>query len=94
MDEAFAQTLTMADLNPTSSPAADSRDTYHAIDFQHFCVAMYEQTVSIFLKEGRTADIEHLNKEWKEEYSRLKSLVKEHIKSPTFSRDLQRNCFG
>jgi hypothetical protein len=69
-------------------------DTYHAINFQHFCVAVYEQTISLFTEKGHTADIEHLNKEWEHEYLRLKSLVGAHIKSPTFSKDLQSNCIG
>jgi hypothetical protein len=90
MDEAFAQTLTMSGSNPT----AQGEETYHGIDFQHFCVAIYEHTVSIFLKEGRAADIEHLNKEWKEEYCRLQSLVKTHTILPTFSNDLQKNLIG
>jgi hypothetical protein len=91
MDEAFAKTLTMSDPDPASRTAGD---TYHGIDFQHFCVAMYEQTISILTNQGRTADIESLSKEWEVEYLRLKSLVGSHIKSDTFSRDMQRNCGG
>lgn len=91
MDEAFAQTLTMSWSNAAFSTGGD---TYHAIDFQHSCVALYEKTISLFTEKGRTADIEYLNKEWKQEYLRLKSLVGAHTKSPTFSEDLQSNCIG
>ncbi|KAF4632697.1 hypothetical protein G7Y89_g5429 [Cudoniella acicularis] len=63
IDEALAQTLTMSDT--ASLMASQGEDTYHAIDFQHFCG----------------------------EYIRLKALVgEEHVKSLTFSRDLQRTC--
>ncbi|KAF8853909.1 HET-domain-containing protein [Acephala macrosclerotiorum] len=92
LDEALAQTLTMSD---TIIRMADAdAETYHAIDFQHFCVAVYEQTISRMIEEGRTVDVETLNKEWEAEYLRLKSLVGAHTKLPTFGKDVPRTCGG
>jgi hypothetical protein len=92
IDEVFAQTLTMADT--VSLMASQGEEIYHAIDFQHFCVSIYKQTIKIFEEDGRTADIEKLRTEWEGEYRRLEALVGEHTKSPKFSRDLQVTCRG
>ena len=86
IDEVFALTLTVA-CGPRSMPALD---TYHAIDFQHFCVWLYELTVARLKKEGRITDIERLGIEWEAEYERLRSLVGTHVMSPTFWMDLQQ----
>ena len=90
IDEAFALTLGMAN-NPLST---DRDETYHAIDFQHFCVSLYEMTLDILINEGRIDDIERLITEWKPEYQRLKSLVGRHVQSSTFWADLQIRCIG
>ena len=86
IDEVFALTLTVA-CGPRFMPALD---TYHAIDFQHFCVWLYELTVARLKKEGRINDIERLGIEWEAEYERLRSLVGTHVMSPTFWMDLQQ----
>ena len=90
IDEAFALTLTTA-----SEPRFACRgETYHAIDFQHFCVAGYEDTLTLLKCQGRIDDIERLKVEWVAEYQRLKSLVGTHVMSPTFWMDLQLCCNG
>ena len=92
IDEAFALTLTMAD---TTLLTVDAKaETYHAIDFQHFCVSLYEQTVRILTKQEHMEEVEHLKKEWDSEYQRLNALVGGHTKSPKFSPDLQISCLG
>ena len=90
IDEAFALTLTMAD-EPRFSRGAK---TYHAIDFQHFCVSIYEQILLSLKEEGRIDDLERLRTEWESEYERLQSLVGTYVKSPQFGTDLQRSCHG
>ena len=90
IDEVFALTLTMA----REPHLTHGVETYHAIDFQHFCVSLYEQTLISLIKQGRIADIERLLIEWEAEYQRLKSLVGTHAKSPTFWTDLQAYCLG
>ena len=92
IDEAFALTLTMADtITLTISPGAE---TYHAIDFQHFSVSIYEQTMAAMMTQGRNEDFEELNTKYGAEYKRLKGLVGTHIKSPKFSGALQTACLG
>jgi hypothetical protein len=92
IDEAFALTLTMADtITLTNSPGAE---TYHAIDFQHFSVSIYEQTMAAMVRQGRSEDVEELNTKYGAEYKRLKGLVGTHIKSPKFSGALQTACLG
>ena len=90
IDEAFALTLTLAD-EPLFTHGAE---TYHAIDFQHLCVLLYQQTLISLRDEGRIDDIERLATEWEAEYERLKSLVGENVKSLTYSGDLQFCCTG
>ena len=90
VDEAFALTLTMAGKPPFMHGA----ETYHAIDFQHYCALLYELTLARLTDEGRVDDIERLKIEWEAEYQRLKSLVGTHVKSPTFWAHLQTCCLG
>ena len=90
IDEAFALTLTSAG-NPHFTHGAE---TYHAIDFQHFCVLVYELTLTSLRDEGRIDDIERLATEWEAEYQRLKGLVGTHVMSPTFQDDLRYRCLG
>lgn len=84
IDEAFAQTLT----------AAMSTKGAHAIDFQQFCVYLYELTVGFLLVKGQIHEIERLRIEWEAEYQRLKSLVRAHIEPRTFMKDLTTACKG
>ena len=90
IDEAFALTLTVAE-EPLFTEEAG---TYHAIDFQHFCISLYEQTLSSLIDKGRIDDIERLGIEWEAEYQRLKNLVGTHVESPTFLSDLGSGCLG
>ncbi|KAK0514619.1 hypothetical protein JMJ35_003236 [Cladonia borealis] len=90
IDEVFALTLTMAK-KPHMTLGAE---TYHAIDFQHFCVSLYEQDLARLIDEGRIDDIESLIIEWEAEYERLRSLVETHVMSPWFWVDLQMCCRG
>ena len=90
IDEAFALTLGMAN----KPQLRDRYETYHAIDFQHFCVSLYEMTLISLISEGRIDDIERLRTEWEPEYQRLKSLVGRHVKSSTFWADLHTRCIG
>ncbi len=98
IDEAFALTLTAAD--STKGP-----ETYHAIDFQLFCVWLYELTLASLREEGRVDDIERLEEEGRiddierleieceAEYRRLKSLGR-HFEARTFLDDLKTACNG
>ena len=88
IDEAFALTLTMAGTVPYLGEA--EVDTYHAIDFQHFCVSIYEQA----LTATENPSIDALKERWQLDYERLRRLVGDHIKSPIFSTDLQISCLG
>ncbi len=90
IDEAFALTLTMA----TKPQFTHEAETYHAIDFQHLCVSLYEKTLTSLEGQGRIDDIERLRTEWEAEYRRLKSLVGTHVESPTFWGDFQTGCHG
>lgn len=90
IDEAFALTLTMAGTVPYLGEA--EVDTYHAIDFQHFCVSIYEQAPAA--TENPSIDAFKERERWQPEYERLRRLVGNHIKSPTFSSDLQTSCLG
>jgi len=89
-DEAFALTLTMAGTVPYLGEA--EVETYHAIDFQHFCVSMYEKAPTA--TENPSIDAFKERERWQPEYERLKGLVGNHIKSPIFSTDLQNSCLG
>jgi hypothetical protein len=90
IDEAFALTLTMADnIHYTHGP-----ETYHGIDFQHFCASLYEQTLTSLTRISDIKSLKSLKTEWEAEYQRLKSLVGTHVKSPTFSSALQLSCPG
>ena len=91
MDEAFALTLTMA-RKPRSS--THEAETYHAIDFQTFCVWFYEKSIPRLKRQGRFDDINRLRTEWEAEYERLKSLVGEDVMCPAFWEDLQLRCVG
>ena len=90
IDETFALTLTMA----TKPRFAHEAETHHAIDFQHFCLRLYEMTLTSLIEEGQIDDIERLEIEWKAEYQRLKSLVGTHVMSSTFGVYLHRHCLG
>ena len=90
IDEVFALTLTLA----KKPRFAHEAETYHAIDFQHWCICLYERTLTSLRNEGRIDDIERLEIEWKAEYQRLKSLVGTHVFSPTFLGDWQPYCRG
>ena len=90
IDEAFALTLTAA-YKPDFALGAK---TYHATDFQFFCVWLYELTLTSLMKEGRIDDIERLEIGWQAEYERLRSLVGTQVMSPTFRADLQQRCRG
>ena len=90
IDEVFALTLTMA-MKPRFAHEAE---TYHAIDFQHFCIWLYELTLTSLIEEGQINDHKRLEIEWMAEYQRLKSLVGTHVTSPTFWTDLQSICRG
>ena len=90
IDEAFASTLALAD-EPQSTHGAK---TYHAIDFQTFCVWLYEKTITSLKGQGGIDDIDRLRTEWEAEYQRLKGLVGKHVMSPTFWEDLQLCCTG
>ena len=90
VDEAFALTLTMA-----SKPRSRHEpETYHATDFQTFCVWFYEKSIPSLKRQGRVDDIERLRTEWEVEYERLKSLVGEDAMCPAFWADLQLCCVG
>ena len=91
MDEAFALTLTMA-RKPRSS--THEAETYHATDFQTFCVWFYEKSIPRLKSQGRVDDINRLRTEWEAEYERLKSLVGEDVMCPAFWEDLQLRCVG
>jgi hypothetical protein len=92
IDEALALTLTMAD---TLLFTADAHaETYHAIDFQHFCLALYEQTVTILTSAGRIQECEDFRLGWGADYNKLKTLVGAHQKAPRFSSDVQVACLG
>lgn len=84
IDEAFAQTLT----------AAKSTEGAHAIDFQHFCIWLYELTLASLLVEGQIHEIERFKIEWGAEYQRLKSLVGTRFEPHTFLKDLMTACMG
>ena len=103
IDEAFAQTLTMAD-KPLFS---DEPETYHAKDFQHSCVYLYERTLAMLEREGRFADLADMEREWEMEYQRLTALVENYQppmysvtiegttrETPRFLRDMQLTCQG
>ena len=93
IDEAFALTLTLA-RQPLFTHGAE---TYHAIDFQHLCVSLYELTIAFLEGEGRIDDVERLRTEWEPEYQRLKSLVGTHVdplQVAAFLRMLQECCLG
>ena len=90
IDEVFALTLTMAE-KPQYTHGAE---THHAIDFQHFSVGLYEETLTVLKAKGRIDDIERLKIEWEAEYQRLKRLVGTHVMSPSFKADLQGRCRG
>jgi len=93
VDEALALTLTLAD--PIESFVTSSKaETYHAIDWQHFCFAVMEQTKSILIVSGRAKEAEAFFEKWQGEYAELERLVGEHQKSPHFSRHLQGNSRG
>ena len=89
-DEAIALALTMA----YGQRLKDGAETYHAVDFQQFCVQSYEVTRAHLANEGRINDIERLEMKWKPEYQRLKSLVGTHVMSNTFWSDVQYHCWG
>ena len=91
IDEAFALTLTAADKPNLRRGGAE---TYHAIDFQNFCVWLYEMTLTSLIEKGRIDDIERLEIEWEAEYQRLKSLVGTQVTSPRFWADVQLRCRG
>ena len=90
IDEVFALTLTLA----RSPQFTHGTEPYHAIDFQHYCVRLYERTLTLLKAKGRIDDIERLRTEWEPEYKRLKRLVGTHVMSPTFSLDFYRRCRG
>lgn len=92
VDEAFALTLTMADT--LAFTAAANAETYYAIDFQHFCLALYEQTVTILTSAGRIQECEDLRLEWGADYNELKTIVGVHEKAPRFSSAVQVACLG
>jgi hypothetical protein len=92
IDEALALTLTMAD---TLAFTADSNaETYHAIDFQHFCLSLYEQTVTILTSAGRIQECEDLWLEWGADCNELKTIVGAHKKAPRFSSGVQVASLG
>jgi len=92
IDEAFALTLTMAGTVPYMG--AGGEHTYHAIDFQHFCVAVYEQAQAQIDTGTLSADAVQEMARWRPECERLRGLIGNHVKSPTFSKDLQASCLG
>jgi hypothetical protein len=92
IDEAFALTLTMAGTVPYMGTGGEN--TYHAIDFQHFCVSLYEQAQDPTAKGNLPTDALQEIARGRPEYDRLRGLVGNHIKSPTFSKDLQVSCLG
>jgi hypothetical protein len=93
VDEALALTLTLADPLDTFSRSSKA-ETYHAIDWQHFCLAIMEQTKSNLTKSGCAKEVEAFFEKWEGEHDELKRLVGEHQKSPHFSRHMQGNALG
>ena len=92
IDGALALTPTMADALAFTADA--NAETYHAIDFQHFYLALYEQTVTILTSTGRIQECEDLRLEWSADYNELKTIVGAHKIAPRFSSDVQVACLG
>jgi hypothetical protein len=93
IDEAFAQTLTISDTVLELSNGQPP-ETYHAIDFIHFCVSLFDQTKEKMDKKGDGEGREAMMREFGPEYEQLKNAVAGHVKSATFSMDLQTSCLG
>jgi hypothetical protein len=93
IDKAFAQTLTISDTVPELTNDQPP-ETYHAIDFIHFCVSLFDKTIEKMNKNGDDEGREAMTREFGPEYKQLTNAVAKHVKSGTFSRDLQTSCLG
>jgi hypothetical protein len=71
---------------------AHNLETYHGIDFQHFSLSYFDQTVTKLIDQGREAECKALEEEFKADTPELKSAVGDHIESPTFARDVRIAC--
>ena len=91
IDEAFAQTLTISDTVPELTNDQPP-ETYYAIDFIHFCVSLFDKTIEEMNKNGDDEGREAMMREFGPEYKQLTNAVAKHVKSGTFSRDLQTSC--
>lgn len=89
LDEAFAQTLTLSTtVEFTDRPGAE---TYRGIDFT---LSLFDQTITKMETAGDRESCEAMKKEFKQEYAELKDAVGDHVKSATFSIELQNTCLG
>jgi hypothetical protein len=69
-------------------------EIYHGIDFTHFCLSLFDQTVTTMENAGEHERCQVLKEEFKQGYEELKNAVGDHVKSATFSTELQTTCLG
>ena len=93
IDEAFAQTLTISGTVPEPDNNQPP-ETYHAIDFTHFCFSLFEQTIEKMKSKGDSKGCEAMMREYGSEYKQLQDAVAKHDKSKTFSGEMQKSCLA
>ncbi len=87
INEVMALTLTLADT--VANHTAINPETYHGIDFQHFCLSMYEQSIKRAKDKGLIEECQALKEKCSTDIQDLKHQVGDHVKSPTFAKCLQ-----
>ena len=63
------------------------------LTLSHFCVSLFDKTIEKMNKDGDDEGREAM-REFAPEYKQLTNAVAKHVKSGTFSRDLQTSCLG
>lgn len=102
VEDALAMTFTLGEpkagislrLGTALLNVGPGADTFRAVDFQHFCMTLFEQAVARLEMQGRRGDADVLRGRWSGEYDRLRRTVGTHVKSPRFSGELQTTCLG